>query len=151
MNVEADFMTEQLLKHRDGEISRKLPLFLLALISETNEAWNSEQHALWFLPRLISTNVVNELVNAIASKSSVTVDHVAVRVFSSVEVLGVMAKYNPFFEKVGMVRVDYQRDGTVGRFLPDLEYMAFLFLILSIANLAETPWEQAGLSLFHQY
>jgi hypothetical protein len=29
-----------------------------------------------------------------------------------VEVLAVMARYNPFFEKAGMVRVDYQRDGT---------------------------------------
>ena len=29
-----------------------------------------------------------------------------------VEVLAVMAKYNPFFEKAGMVKVDYQRDGT---------------------------------------
>jgi ABC-type transport system involved in cytochrome c biogenesis ATPase subunit/N-acetylglutamate synthase-like GNAT family acetyltransferase len=29
-----------------------------------------------------------------------------------VEVLAVMAKYNPFFEKAGMVRVDYQRDET---------------------------------------
>jgi hypothetical protein len=27
MNVEADFMTEQLLKHKDGEISRNSPLF----------------------------------------------------------------------------------------------------------------------------
>lgn len=29
-----------------------------------------------------------------------------------VEVLAVMAKYNPFFQKAGMVRVDYQRDET---------------------------------------
>jgi len=29
-----------------------------------------------------------------------------------VEVLAVMAKYNPFFEKAGMVRVDYRRDET---------------------------------------
>jgi len=29
-----------------------------------------------------------------------------------VEVLAVMAKYNPFFEKAGMVRVDYKRDET---------------------------------------
>jgi len=29
-----------------------------------------------------------------------------------IEVLAVMAKYNPFFEKAGMVRVDYRRDGT---------------------------------------
>jgi N-acetylglutamate synthase-like GNAT family acetyltransferase len=29
-----------------------------------------------------------------------------------VEVLAVMAKYNPFFEKAGMVRVDYKRDVT---------------------------------------
>jgi ABC-type transport system involved in cytochrome c biogenesis ATPase subunit/N-acetylglutamate synthase-like GNAT family acetyltransferase len=29
-----------------------------------------------------------------------------------IEVLAVMAKYNPFFEKAGMVKVDYQRDGT---------------------------------------
>ena len=27
-----------------------------------------------------------------------------------VEVLAVMAKYNPFFEKAGMLRVDYRRD-----------------------------------------
>jgi ABC-type transport system involved in cytochrome c biogenesis ATPase subunit/N-acetylglutamate synthase-like GNAT family acetyltransferase len=30
-----------------------------------------------------------------------------------VEVLAVMAKYNPFFEKAGMARVDYQRDEAV--------------------------------------
>jgi ABC-type transport system involved in cytochrome c biogenesis ATPase subunit/N-acetylglutamate synthase-like GNAT family acetyltransferase len=29
-----------------------------------------------------------------------------------VEVLAVMAEYNPFFEKAGMIRVDYQRDET---------------------------------------
>jgi GNAT superfamily N-acetyltransferase len=29
-----------------------------------------------------------------------------------IEVLAVMAKYNPFFEKAGMVRVDYRRDET---------------------------------------
>jgi hypothetical protein len=27
-----------------------------------------------------------------------------------VEVLAIMAKYNPFFEKAGMLRVDYRRD-----------------------------------------
>jgi len=29
-----------------------------------------------------------------------------------IEVLAVMAKYNPFFEKAGMIRVDYRRDET---------------------------------------
>jgi ABC-type transport system involved in cytochrome c biogenesis ATPase subunit/N-acetylglutamate synthase-like GNAT family acetyltransferase len=38
-----------------------------------------------------------------------TLPHVNAKV---VEVLAVMAKYNPFFEKAGMVRVDYHRDGT---------------------------------------
>jgi N-acetylglutamate synthase-like GNAT family acetyltransferase len=29
-----------------------------------------------------------------------------------VEVLAVMAKYNPFFERAGMIRIDYERDET---------------------------------------
>jgi ABC-type transport system involved in cytochrome c biogenesis ATPase subunit/GNAT superfamily N-acetyltransferase len=39
-----------------------------------------------------------------------------------VEVLAVMAKYNPFFEKAGMFRVDYLRDGNI----PDKKIRAFL-------------------------
>ena len=34
------------------------------------------------------------------------------KVNAKVEVLAVMAKYNPFFEKAGMVRVNYRRDET---------------------------------------
>jgi len=39
-----------------------------------------------------------------------------------VEVLAVMAKYNPFFEKAGMLRVDYKRDENI----PDKKIKIFL-------------------------
>jgi ABC-type transport system involved in cytochrome c biogenesis ATPase subunit/GNAT superfamily N-acetyltransferase len=53
-----------------------------------------------------------------------TLPRVGVKV---VEALAVMAMYNPFFEKAGMVKVDYKRDGIsierkMRRFLEDLNF-----------------------------